>query len=100
MFCSKCGKEIDDKAAVCIGCGATVAKTPENTNDTGSFGWAVLGFFIPLAGLILWLLWNDTAPKNAKKAGGGALASVIAGVVFFILYIVFICFLFGYIIAY
>ena len=26
MFCSKCGKEIDDNAVVCIGCGCAVEK--------------------------------------------------------------------------
>lgn len=25
-FCSKCGKEIDDEAVVCVGCGCEVAK--------------------------------------------------------------------------
>ena len=45
-------------------------------NDSGSFGWAVLGFFIPLVGLILWLVWKDTKPKSAKMAGIGALVGV------------------------
>lgn len=26
MFCTNCGKEIDDKAVVCIGCGVAVKK--------------------------------------------------------------------------
>ena len=42
-----------------------------------SFGWAVLGFFIPLAGLILCLVWGQTRPEDAKAAGKGALISVI-----------------------
>lgn len=42
-----------------------------------SFGWAVLGFFIPLAGLILFLVWGQTRPEDAKAAGKGALISVI-----------------------
>lgn len=30
MFCSKCGKEIDDSAVVCIGCGCPTAKYNSN----------------------------------------------------------------------
>lgn len=58
-----------------------------NPEDTGSFGWAVLGFFIPLVGLILYIAWKDTKPLSAKKAGMGALVSVIANVVLTILFI-------------
>lgn len=50
---------------------------PQQSNDSGSFGWAVLGFFIPLVGLILWLVWKDTKPKSAKMAGIGALVGVV-----------------------
>lgn len=48
----------------------------QQSNDSGSFGWAVLGFFIPLVGLILWLVWKDTKQKSAKMAGIGALVGV------------------------
>ena len=48
----------------------------QQSDDSGSFGWAVLGFFIPLVGLILWLVWKDTKPKSAKMAGIGALVGV------------------------
>lgn len=54
-------------------------------NDNGSFGWAVLGFFFPLVGLILFLVWKDSKPLSSKKAGIGALVSFILGVVLFIL---------------
>ena len=48
--------------------------------DSGSFGWAVLGFFIPLIGLILFLVWKDTKPRSAKQAGMGALVGVVLGI--------------------
>lgn len=58
---------------------AQPAYTPgysSQSNDSGSFGWAVLGFFIPLVGLILWLVWKDSKPKSAKMSGIGALVGV------------------------
>lgn len=57
--------------------------------DTGSFGWAVLGFFFPIVGLILFFIWKTEKPVSAKQAGMGALASVISTVVLWILLIVF-----------
>ena len=53
--------------------------------DSGSFGWAVLGFFFPIVGLILFLVWKDQKPLSSKKAGIGALVGVILSVVFYVL---------------
>lgn len=56
--------------------------------DNGSFGWAVLGFFIPIAGLILYLVWRTEKPLSARRAGIGALVSVIVGAVLTVLLII------------
>ena len=53
--------------------------------DSGSFGWAVLGFFFPIVGLILFLVWKQSKPKCAKVAGIGALVGVGISVGFSIL---------------
>lgn len=55
------------------------------TEDKGSFGWAVLGFFLPLIGLILFFAWKKSRPGDAKKAGLGALISFLIGLVGFVL---------------
>lgn len=92
MFCSNCGAQIDDKAAVCIHCGVKTNGS-KSSGDTGGFWWGVLGFFIPLAGLIIWLTCRDNTPKNAKSAGIGALISTILSVVLSILVVVFYVFI-------
>lgn len=51
----------------------------------GSNWWSVLGFFIPLVGLILFLVWKTTNPKSAKAAGIGALVSVVINLLFLII---------------
>ena len=89
MFCTNCGREIDEKAAICLGCGCEVKNVRNSAKDTGSIGWGFLGFFVPLAGFILWAVLNDTQPKNAKKAGIGAIIGIIASVVGIILLYVF-----------
>ena len=49
--------------------------------DAPSFGFAVLGFFFPVVGLILYLVWFDRLPYRARSAGKGALVGVISSVV-------------------
>ena len=45
--------------------------------DSGSIGWAILGFIIPLAGVILFLVWRTTKPQTAKMAAIGAAAGFL-----------------------
>ena len=90
--CSKCGADSADNAAFCESCGAPLEATqqpaaaqPAAPTDKGGFGWGLLGFCIPLAGLILFLVWKGEKPKTAKAAGIGALVSVIISVVFYVI---------------
>lgn len=66
-----------------------------NPSDTGSFGWTVLGFFDPLIGLILWMIWRNDRPGDAGMADEGARGSAVVNVVLFILWIVFADILFA-----
>ena len=84
MYCRNCGAEIDDYAAICPRCG--VPQKPDVV-DNGGFGWGLLGCCIPIAGLILYLVWKDTKPNSAKAAGIGALVSVIIGALYYIIVI-------------
>ncbi len=61
-----------------------------NVQDNGGFLWGLLGFCIPVVGLILFLIWKDQKPKTAKAAGIGALVSVILAVVFYVIMFVII----------
>lgn len=58
----------------------SVDHSSDYSGDTPSFGYAVLGFLIPIAGLILYLVWKEQTPLRAKSAGKGALIGVITGV--------------------
>ncbi len=99
MFCINCGKEIDDNSKFCPECGVDTQTgqpnyqrppRPMDPEDSGSVGWAILGFFVPVVGLILYLVWMQTKPKSGKMAGLGALVNVITGVVFVIVYVIVI----------
>ena len=84
MFCKKCGKEIGDNETYCTYCGAPQNDVPPQQAppaysanapvDGSSFGWAFLGFLIPLVGLILFLVRTPcpSAPNRAAKARSSA----------------------------
>ena len=55
------------------------AKEPVKTQ--GSFGWAVLGFFIPIVGWILYFSWKNTKPGDAKMAGLGGVVGFLINLV-------------------
>ena len=86
-FCKHCGAQIDDRAVVCPKCGVPQNDTPPVV-DNGGFGWGLLGCCVPIAGLILFLIWKDTKPKTAKAAGIGAIVSVVLGVLYYVLIMV------------
>lgn len=88
MYCKNCGKEIDDLAVVCPNCGVATGNNQPASDDTGSIGWGLLGCCIPIVGLILFLVWRDTKPKNSKAAEIGALVSVCVSVLWYVLMIV------------
>ncbi|QVK18662.1 zinc ribbon domain-containing protein [Mycoplasmatota bacterium] len=88
-YCSNCGKEVDRIQAVCLNCGVST-KQIRTGKDNGGFLWGLLGFLVPVAGLVIYLLWMDQKPKTAKAAGIGALISAILGVFIMIIYIIFV----------
>lgn len=94
MFCSNCGREIDNRAAVCIHCGTPVGRFYQKPEDAPSGGFAAIGFFIPLVGLILYLVYHDTRPLRAKSAGKGALIGFITKLVLYIVLMILNIFLF------
>ena len=83
-YCAHCGSEIDEKAVICVHCGCPVENhnTPaENPNDTNHVLFGLLGAVVPVAGLILFIIWRNEHPKRAKAAGIGALIGWIGGMI-------------------
>ncbi len=118
MYCKYCGKEIEEGSAFCPHCGKEQqgnagtdagAGTGAGANgappygapqrpveqDAPSGGFAVLCFFFPLIGLILYLIWKDTLPLRARSCGKGALIGVIVAVALSIFGTVIVGVLFG-----
>ena len=69
MFCWNCGKEIDDNAYVCIGCGVLVKK--EETRPKfykAAFVLGILSLCIPMHGFILGVIGLPMAIISKRKS--------------------------------
>lgn len=60
----------------------------QSAKEGGTVGWGILGFFLPIVGFILWLVWKDEHPARSRSAGIGCLVSVCLGVVGSIIYVI------------
>lgn len=95
MYCKNCGRAVDDNSLYCYNCGVRLDNTScaNISEDNSSFGFAVLGFFIPIAGFILFLIYEGKKPKRAKSAGKGALigfiTKIVLSIILVIIYVVF-----------
>lgn len=95
MYCKYCGRIIDDDSKYCVNCGNNTNNDSTGTHpvDAPNKGFAILGFFVPIIGLILYLVYERKQPQRAKSAGKGALIGFITKIVVYItivvLYIIF-----------
>ncbi len=90
MYCKNCGAPVDENSLYCNKCGTRLDNTQNApvSEDRSSFGFALLGFFIPLAGLILFLIYESKKPKRAKSAGKGALIGFVTGIILSIILVI------------
>lgn len=101
MYCKNCGRTVDDTSSYCNNCGARIDNKPnaDVSEDNSNSGFAILGFFIPIVGLILFLIYEEKKPKRAKSAGKGALigfiTKIVLAIILVILYVVFATSLFN-----
>lgn len=78
MICRKCGKELNDEAVVCTGCGCQTenkvknVEIPEHVNWAISFLTVLLALFVPqgvVFGFVLWASKIDIQPRTARIYG-------------------------------
>lgn len=90
MYCKNCGRTVDDTSSYCNNCGARIDNKPnaDASEDSLSLGFAILGFFIPIVGLILFLIYEEKKPKRAKSAIKGTLIGFITEIVLAIILVI------------
>jgi uncharacterized membrane protein YvbJ len=86
--CPNCNAQLADNAILCPHCGTAFSVAPAvaaATDDASSAGFGVLSFFVPVVGLILYILWHDATPKKAKSCIIGAIAGFVTYFVFMLI---------------
>jgi len=100
VFCPHCGSSLAEQLA-------NSGQTPHYNaaapyprvgyaDDAPSGGYAVLGFFFPVVGLILYLVWREKLPLRSKSAGKGALIGIIVEVVLVLILVILTMFVIGW----
>lgn len=89
-ICPNCGNHCDPRAVICVKCGIqfTDAFNKPKVDDNPSGILKVLCFFIPILGLILYLVNMNEKPISAKAYGKSSLIGFIVGIVAYVLVIV------------
>ncbi len=85
-YCRTCGSGIHNEVVICPSCGVSQSQVIDN----GGFGYGVLGFFVPVAGIILYFIWKDEKPKASKAAGLGALIIIGISSIYAMIYILIV----------
>ncbi len=92
MYCTNCGKEINDQAVVCPNCGVATSNNKSNDangNAQNKNGMAVAGFvcsfFIPILGWVFGGIGLSRALKRNNKGKGFSIASIVIASVNFLL---------------
>ena len=80
-FCRLCGTELVDEAVICTTCGVMQDNTNKHSLDKGGFLWALLGFIVPIAGLVIYIVYKPTKPKTSNACGFGFLIRAIIALV-------------------
>lgn len=90
-ICPHCGNHCDPRAVICVKCGIQfpeMMNKGNNVNDEPSPIVKVLCFFVPILGLILYLVNMNEKPVSAKAYGKISLIGFILGIVAYVVAIV------------
>ena len=80
MYCKNCGNEMEEAASFCSHCGTRLDGNANQSvsKDRSHLAFGFLCFFIPILGLIFFLVFEKKNPKRARACGVGALIGFIS----------------------
>lgn len=93
--CPKCKTKFDKSDIYCPNCGYETGKFKRELKtiffDFDNLLWVLLGYLVPMGGLLLLGLWYHKKPVTAKAAGLGAIARVVLTLLLpFVLFSIFV----------
>lgn len=94
FYCRNCGKSIDKNSNVCPECGYHLSKGNQNNDSVENFFIYLVSLFIPLVGIIIWMVTKEESPNRARTA---LILSLISTGLIFIFVILFLLIMFMFI---
>ncbi len=87
IYCSTCGNPCHPNAIVCVKCGSPINKVRTNKVEVDEIIPALkwISFFIPIVGLVLYIMKVQSAPNSAKEYGKMALIGFCVSLGFVVL---------------
>lgn len=76
MYCTKCGSELKETSKFCPKCGVEVYRDNKKESIKSIF-LIILGFFLPIVGFILFLVWKEKKPVKSSSTGWGSLLGLV-----------------------
>lgn len=89
-ICPRCGNHCDPRAVICVKCGIQFQdfNNAPQVDDKPTGIIKALCFFVPILGLILYLVNMNDKPVSAKAYGKMSLIGFIVGIVAYVLLVV------------
>lgn len=82
MHCPHCNQVIDPYPQTCPNCGKIVDMDPSGKKTEGTaIGWGILGFILPIVGIILMFAWLHYKPRASAASGVGAFLGIIVALI-------------------
>lgn len=76
-YCDKCGKELVAEAVMCTRCGIYLQPKKTVVKEGNLLFYGLISLLIPVVGIVLFFVWNDTKPKTARVSMICGLISVL-----------------------
>ena len=105
-YCSHCGAELNDEAAICTKCGCAVDEIQSIQRNSSSDSWnafAIAGFVLSFLSVIIGLILSIIGYKQIKETGekgkelalAGIIISSISTAIVALLIIILVMYMFG-----
>ena len=76
MYCTSCGTELKETSKYCPKCGVEIYR--DNKNESiKSILLMIMGFFLPIVGFILYLVWKEKRPVKANSTKWGSMLGMV-----------------------